>query len=95
MSQEARLNFENDVGKFPPEKVLDHFKKHFNPTSVADSVTHEELVSGNLPEFVCELQNTSNNFPINHEVLTIGEIRKHLRQLKLGKASNDVDPLDY
>ena len=38
------------------------------------------------------MQNISNNFPINHEAPTIDEIQKHLRQLKSGKASNDVDP---
>ena len=78
-------------GKYPPEKIFDHFKKHFNPTSLVDSVASEELI-GNLPEFVLELQNISNNFTINHEVPTIDEIQKHPRQLKSGKASNDVDP---
>ena len=63
------------------EKIFDHFKKLFNPTSLIDSVAPEEL-SGNLPEFVRELQNISNNFPVNHEVPTIDEIHKHLRQLK-------------
>ena len=78
-------------GKCPPEKIFDHFKKHFNPTSLVDSVATKEL-SGNLPEFVRELQKISNNFPINHEVPTIDETQKYLRQLKSGKASNDVDP---
>ena len=70
-------------GKCLPEKIFDHFKKHFNPT--------KEL-SGNLPIFVCELQNILNTFPVNHDLPTIDEIQKHLRQLKSGKASNDVDP---
>ena len=74
----------------PPEKIFDHFKKHFNPTSLVNLVVPEEL-SGNL-EFVRGLQNISNNFPINHEAPTIDEIQKHLHQLKSGKASNDVDP---
>ena len=72
-------------------KIFDHFKKHFSSASLVDSVTLEEL-SGNLLEFFLELQNISNNFPINHEVPTIDEIQKHLRQLKSGKASNDVHP---
>ena len=67
-------------GKSTPDKIFDLFKKHFNPTSVVESVAPEELV--------CELQNISNNFPINHEVPTTHEIQKHLRQLKSGKASN-------
>ena len=73
-----------------PEKIFDYFKKHFNPISLVNLVAPEEL-SGNL-EFVRGLQNISNNFPINHEAPTIDEIQKHLRQLKSGKASNDVDP---
>ena len=70
----------------PQEKILDHFKKHFNPIQ-SDSITPEEL-SGNLPEFVREFPNISNNFHINHEVPAIDEIQKHLRQLKSGKASH-------
>ena len=79
------------LGNVPPEKIFDHFKKHFNPTSLVNLVAPEEL-SGNLLEFVRGLQNISNNFPINHEAPTIDEIQKHLHQLKSGKASNDVDP---
>ena len=30
-------------GKCPSEKIFDHFKKHFNPTSLVDSVAPEEL----------------------------------------------------
>ena len=75
----------------PPEKMFDHFKKHFSPTNLINSVAPEEL-SCNLPEFVCELQNISNNFSINQELPTLDEIQKHLHQLKSGKASNDVDP---
>ena len=78
-------------GKCPSEKILHHFKKHFNSTSFVDLITPGEL-SGTLPEFVRELQNISNDFPINYEVPTVYEIQKHLRQLKSGKASNDVDP---
>ena len=78
-------------GKCPPKKIFDHFKKHFNPTSLVNLVAPEEL-TGNLLEFVRGLQNISSNFPINHEAPTIDEIQKHLRQLKLGKASKDVDP---
>ena len=78
-------------GKCPPQKILDHFKKHINPTSLVHSVTLKEP-SANLEEFVCELQNMSNNFAINHEVPTIDDIQKHLHQLKLKKARNDVNP---
>ena len=62
-----------------------------NKSAAADLVAPKEL-SGNLSEFVRELQKISNNFPINHEVPTIDEIQRHLRQLKSGKASNNVDP---
>ena len=39
-------------------KIFGSFKKHFNPTSLVDSVPPEEL-SGNPPEFVREFQNIS------------------------------------
>ena len=78
-------------GKCSREKIFDHFIKHFNTTRLVDSGALKEL-SGNLPEFVRELQNISNNLPINHEVRTIDEIQKHLRQRKSGKASDNVDP---
>ena len=67
-------------GKCPPEKILDHFRKHFNSISFVDSVTPKEL-GGNLPEFVCELQNISNDLPINDEIATIDEIQEHLLML--------------
>ena len=44
------------LGKCPPGKILDHFRKHFNLTSLVDSVTSKEL-TGNLAEFAHELQN--------------------------------------
>ena len=78
-------------GKCSREKIFDHFIKHFNTTRLVDSVALKEL-SGNLPEFVRELQNISNNLPINHEVPTIDEMQKHLHQRKSGKASDNVDP---
>ena len=78
-------------GKCSREKIFDHFIKHFNTTRLVHSVALKEL-SGNLPEFVRELQNISNNLPINHEVPTIDEIQKHLHQWKSGKASDNVDP---
>ena len=87
MNQEVRANFETFSWKKSPESILDHFKKHFNPTNLVNSVTPDEL-SGNLPEFARELQNISNNFLINHEVPTINEIQKHLYQSKPEKASN-------
>ena len=73
-------------GKCPPERIFDYFKKHFNPTSLVDSVAPKEL-----PQFAREPQNIWNDFSINHEVSTIDEIQKHLHQLKSGKGSNNVD----
>ena len=86
--QESTL--EPALGKCLPQKILAHCRKHFNPISLVDLVSPKEL-SGNLPEFVRELQSISNNFPINHEVLTIDKIQKRLCQLKSGKASNNAD----
>ena len=74
----------------PLRKIFDHFRKHFNPANLVDSVTPKKL-RGKLPDFVSELQNISNNFPINHEVPTIDKILKNLFQLKSGKASNNDD----
>lgn len=68
---------------------LNHFKNHFNPDNNRD--TPEEL-SVNVPTFVPELQEISNRFPINHNAPSVEEIQSHLRQLKSGKASNDIDP---
>ena len=37
-------------GKCPPEKIFDHFKKHFNTAILVDSIAAKEL-----PEFARDL----------------------------------------
>ena len=78
-------------GKCSSEKILDHFKRHFNPSGQSEAIPPEELTD-NLPGFIRELQIISTRSPINLEVPSIELIQTHLRKLKSGKASNDVDP---
>ena len=61
----------------PPEKILKHFKAHFNPTDQSKTSTPEEL-DQNLPNFVKELQNSSRSVSINDQPPTIDEIQKRL-----------------
>ena len=75
----------------PPEKILKHFKAHFNPTDQSKTSTPEEL-DQNLPNFVKELQNISRSVSINDQPPKIDEIQKRLSELKMNKASNDIDP---
>ena len=76
--------------KCAPEKLLNHFRQHFNPDH-SEFVIPEEL-STNIPDFVHELQEISEKFPINNSAPSIQEIQKHLHLLKTVKACNDVDP---
>ena len=78
-------------GKCPPQKILEHFKKHFNPENPSENYTPDEL-NKNIPEFILELREISSQFSINHDAPTTEEIQTHLHRLKSGKASNDVDP---
>jgi hypothetical protein len=74
----------------PSEKLLEHFKAHFNPSDSSQNVPEE--FDEPLPDFVTALQNISNDIAINHQSPTIDEIQLHLRKLKVKKASNDIDP---
>ena len=75
----------------PKEKLLDHFKKYFNPSDPSIESTPEEL-SNDLPLFVKELQNISDSVAITDTPPTADEIEKHIKLLKNNKASNDIDP---
>ena len=74
-----------------PDKILKHFKNHFNPEDPSQVRTPEELTDNNLPEFVEELRKISDDVSINDLPPTIEEIQKHLKELKARKASNDID----
>ena len=76
----------------PPDKILDHFKKHFNPDDPSKRQTPDELTEGNLPDFVEELRALSDNTPIIDTPPSAEEIQKHLKELKANKASNDIEP---
>ena len=75
----------------PPEKIVKHFKAHFNPDDPSLNFNPDEL-GDDLPEFVEELQNISRRCAINDDPPTIEEIQTHLNALKTKKASNDIDP---
>ena len=76
-------------GSCPPDKLLDHFKAHFNP---ANQLERPRELSNELPDFVKSLQDISASIDINTQPPTIDEITAQLRKLKNGKASNDIEP---
>ena len=76
----------------PPDKILKHFKNHFNPDDPSQTRTPEEFTEENIPEFVEQLRLISENNPITDLPPSIEEIQKHLRALKANKASNDIEP---
>lgn len=76
-------------GSCSPDKLLSHFKAHFNPTNQTDRPPE---LSTELPDFVKSLQDISATININSQPPTIEEIQVNLRRLKNGKASNDIEP---
>ncbi|XP_066917813.1 uncharacterized protein [Clytia hemisphaerica] len=78
------------IGSCPPDKLLNHFKTHFNPEDPSTTQTPEEFL--NLPIFVNALQNISLNSELNDAPPTVEEIQKHLQKLKNNKASNGIEP---
>ena len=72
------------------DKLLAHFKKHFNPTDPSIDTSPEEI-NQTLPIFVKELQKISDSTIINDLPPTADEIEKHIHLLKNNKASNDVE----
>ena len=89
-SQQSTLNPINST--CPPDKILKHFKSHFNPEDPSQTRTPEEFTEENLPEFVEQLRLISENKPITDLPPSIEEIQKHLKTLKANKASNDIEP---
>ena len=75
------------------DKLMNHFKAHFNPEDPSNVSTPEELLMNNddLPIFVKELQNISDGIDINDTPPTVEEIQKHVLNLKNNKANNDID----
>ena len=70
---------------------MEHFKNHFNTEDPSKTHVPNEFTQ-NLPDFIIQMQNISNHYPINHDAPSIEEIQTHLHRLKSGKASNDVGP---
>ena len=86
--QETTLKPTNNA--CPTDKLLEHFKKHFNPIDPSIDTSPEEI-NQSLPIFVKELQKISDGTIINDLPPTADEIEKHIRLLKNNKASNDVE----
>ena len=61
-----------------PQKLLEHFKSHFNPVDPSELVEPSELRT-DLPTFICELQEISRKTPIEDNPPSIDEIRKHIK----------------
>ena len=76
----------------PPDKILSHFKNHFNPDDPSKENTPDSLTGGNLPDFIEELRSISDTNQITDTPPTVEEIQKHLKELKAKKASNDIEP---
>ena len=87
--QESTLKPTKDA--CPTEKLLAHFKKHFNPAIPSIKSTPEEI-SNDLPIFVKALQKISDTIVIIDTPPTTDEIEKHINLLKNNKASNDIQP---
>ncbi|XP_066932796.1 uncharacterized protein [Clytia hemisphaerica] len=85
--QETTLKPTNNA--CPTDKLLEHFKKHFNPTDPSIDTSPEEI--NQTPKFVKELRKISDSTVINDLPPTADEIEKHIRLLKNNKASNDVE----
>ena len=75
----------------PPEKLIDHFTKHFNPPLPKEDEIPIELTT-EIPEFVKDLQALSRQHPFNNETPSRDEVVNSLAKLKNGKASNDIQP---
>ena len=73
-----------------PQKLLEHFKSHFNPVDPSDLIEPAEL-RNDLPTFINDLHEISRKTPINDNPPSIDEIRKHIKLLKNKKANNDID----
>ena len=75
----------------PIEKLMNHFKNHFNPNDPSKDSTPEEL-DNEIPTFVKELQRLSDKSDLNDEPPNLEEIEKHMQALKPNKACNDIEP---
>ena len=76
------------------QKLIKHFKTHFNPHDPSKLNTPNELRNEeeNLPPFVQNLRDISKNITINDNSPTLEEIQKQIELLKNNKANNDIHP---
>ena len=75
-----------------PQKLIDHFKAHFNPPVPSELTTPHELERENAPLFLQTLQKISRNIQIDDSPPTIDEIERQVKLLKNNKASNEIAP---
>ena len=75
-----------------PQKLVEHFKSHFNPPDPSKITTPVELHRNNQPTFIQKLQDISRSIPINNAPPSLEEIQRHIKLLKNNKASNDIAP---
>jgi len=71
-----------------PDKILKHFKLHFNPIN-KNANRPDELDT--LPDFVESPKHLSSGIDVNSQPPTIEEITKHLQKLESKNVSNDID----
>ena len=84
-------NLQKTTPSCPPEKLNDHFTKHFNPPLPKEDEIPIELTT-EIPEFVKDLQEISRQHPFNNETPSRDEVVNSLAKLKNGIASNDIQP---
>ena len=65
---------------------------NLNPEDPSKTRAPEEFNEGNLPDFVEELRTLSDKNGIIDTPPSVDENQKHLKELKVNKASNDVEP---
>lgn len=75
------------TNKCEPEKLKEHFSKHFNVAP--PNIIPDELLE--IPQYIKNLQN-AQSADLNHAPPTTEEVKKTLITLKNGKASTDIPP---
>ena len=88
---EIRKQFQSQLEVLVLQKSYGQFRSHFNPEDPTHSDPTAELCN-QIPNFFQELQHISLVTLINKLQPSFEEMHKHLKDLKMGKASNHIDP---
>jgi hypothetical protein len=78
--------FKKPQNSCPPEKLVEHFKNHFNPPHPSSVETPSELTT-DIPDFVKELQQLSRDHPFSNDAPTREEVFNALAKLKNNKST--------